>query len=112
MLDSAYRLLERWPLLRRPAHAAWSAAMKSKNLSLDLAVRRFGYLPQRLSDRGQDAWVINEVFGKKTGGFFLELGAFDGFSDSNTYVLEKRYQWGGICIEPNPEFFDALVNKY
>jgi len=112
MLDSGYRLLERWPILRRPAHAVWSAAMKSKNLSLDIAVRRFGYLPRRLSDRGQDSWVINEVFGGKTGGFFLELGAFDGFSDSNTYVLEKRYQWGGICIEPNPEFFDLLVNKY
>lgn len=104
--------VERWPVLRKPAYAAWVVGMKSKNVCLDLAVRRLGYLPRSLSDRGQDRWVINEVFPGKSNGFFLELGAADGFSESNTYVLEKRYGWNGICIEPHPDLFDALVNKY
>jgi len=86
--------------------------MRSKNVLLDVAVRKLGYLPSSLSDRGQDRWIIEEVFPNKTGGFFLELGAADGFSESNTYVLEKRYGWRGICIEPNPLLFDALVNRY
>ena len=106
------RTIDRWPVLRTPAYAAWVTAMKAKNLCLDIAVRKFGYLPKSLSDRGQDRWVINEVFPGKTGGFFLELGAADGFSESNTYVLEKRYHWRGICIEPHPVLFDKLVNKY
>jgi FkbM family methyltransferase len=86
--------------------------MKAKNFCLEIAVRKFAYLPRTLSDRGQDQWVINEVFSGKTEGFFLELGAADGFSESNTYVLEKRYHWRGICIEPHPVLFDEMVNKY
>jgi FkbM family methyltransferase len=104
--------VERSPALRKPAYAIWVAAMKSKNVFLDFAVRKLGYVPRSMSDRGQDRWVIDEVFGGKTGGFFLELGAADGFSESNTYVLEKRYGWKGICIEPHPVLFETLVNKY
>ena len=55
---------------------------------------------------------MREVFPGKRDGFFLELGAADGFSESNTYVLEKRCGWTGICIEPHPALFDAMVNKY
>jgi FkbM family methyltransferase len=106
------KALDRWPTLRKPAYAVWVGAMKSATVLLDVAVRKFGYVPRSLSDRGQDRWIIDEVFPQKTGGFFLELGAADGFSDSNTYVLEKRYGWRGICIEPHPELFDALVNRY
>lgn len=86
--------------------------MATKNFVLDIAIRGFGYVPRSLSDRGQDRWIIREVFPGKRGGFFLELGAADGFSESNTYVLEKRHQWKGICIEPNPVLFDAMVNRY
>ena len=30
------------------------------------------------SQKGQDYWVINEVFQGKKGGYFLEMGASDG----------------------------------
>lgn len=106
------KIVERTPLLRRPAYALWIGLMAAKNFVLDIAVRKFGYVPHRLSDRGQDRWIMHEVFPGKKGGFFLELGAADGFSESNTYVLEKRHQWRGICIEPNPVLFDALVHRY
>jgi len=35
--------------------------------------------------------------------FFIEAGANDGFSQSNTYYLARRYNWHGILIEPIPE---------
>ncbi len=60
------------------------------------------------SQKGQDKWVINEIFNGKKEGFFLDLAAADGITHSNTYVLEKKYGWKGICIEPNPIFFDKL----
>jgi len=41
-------------------------------------------------------------------GFFVEFGACDGFSFSNTYVLEKGFGWAGILSEPNPEWHPAL----
>lgn len=109
---SAMAAVERSTTLRRIAYATWVAAMKTKNVLLDFAIRKLNYVPHSLSDRGQDRWVINDVFEGKRGGFFVELGAADGFSESNTYVLEKRFGWRGICIEPNPVLFDALVNKY
>lgn len=35
-------------------------------------------------------------------GTFLEIGANDGYSFSNTYYLERRRGWSGILIEPQP----------
>jgi FkbM family methyltransferase len=112
MQNRIRKFLDRHPALHQPAYMAWAAAMKSKNFILDFAAQSFDYVPYSLSDRGADRWVITEVFPQKTGGFFLEIGAADGFSDSNTYVLEKRYHWSGICVEPNPELFAALTKRH
>lgn len=32
----------------------------------------------------------------------MELGAFDGVTDSNTFILEKCFDWRGVLIEANP----------
>lgn len=37
------------------------------------------------------------------GGFFVEAGANDGVSQSNTLYLERYYNWRGLLIEPVPE---------
>ena len=34
-------------------------------------------------------------------GFFIEAGANDGISQSNTCLYEKEYGWNGLLIEPN-----------
>lgn len=36
------------------------------------------------------------------GGFFIEAGANDGVSQSNTYYLEKMLGWTGLLVEPEP----------
>jgi FkbM family methyltransferase len=38
-------------------------------------------------------------------GFFIEAGANDGYSQSNTYYLEKHLNWRGILIEGIPELY-------
>jgi FkbM family methyltransferase len=38
-------------------------------------------------------------------GVFLEIGANDGYSQSNTYYLERWLGWSGILIEPLPDLF-------
>ena len=63
-----------------------------------------------LSQGGQDYWVYGEVFNEAEG-FFLDVGAYDGVLFSNTFILEKRYNWKGICIEANPKTYEKLVSN-
>ena len=51
------------------------------------------------SQVGQDAWVCR-MLGNKTNGYFIYIGAHDGITLSNTYTLEKEFEWTGICVEP------------
>uniref|UniRef100_A0A7S3ZQX4 Methyltransferase FkbM domain-containing protein n=1 Tax=Pelagomonas calceolata TaxID=35677 RepID=A0A7S3ZQX4_9STRA len=39
---------------------------------------------------------------------FLEIGAFDGVTESNTIIMERCLGWRGVLVEPNPRAFDAL----
>lgn len=41
-------------------------------------------------------------------GFFLEIGANDGFTLSNTVYLEEHFGWDGILVEANPSYEDSL----
>ncbi|MGI6100339.1 MAG: hypothetical protein ACOYD3_11385 [Kiritimatiellia bacterium] len=39
-------------------------------------------------------------------GFFIEAGANDGFTQSNTYWLERFRGWRGILVEPIPSLYE------
>ncbi len=62
------------------------------------------------SQLGQDVFVLR-VLGFPHGGYFLDSGASNGIDASNTYLLEQRFGWRGICVEPNETFFAALVKR-
>jgi len=62
------------------------------------------------SQLGQDLEVL-KIYNNKKKGFFIEIGANDGITLSNTYLLEKNYEWKGICCEPNPHIFETLVKN-
>lgn len=56
----------------------------------------------------QDKFLDRVVFDQKDKGFFIDIGAHDGVTISNTLYFEKKKNWDGICIEPNPNVFDKL----
>lgn len=60
-----------------------------------------------ISQIGQDYWIYGECFNEESG-FFLDIGAHDGVFFSNSFILEERYGWKGICIEANPDTFAKL----
>lgn len=54
---------------------------------------------------------VLKFYNNKEGGFFVDIGANDGIEFSNTFLLERNYEWKGICAEPNPEVFKLLVKN-
>jgi len=42
----------------------------------------------------------------RSNGFFIEAGANDGHTQSNTYFLEKKRGWHGILVEGIPELYE------
>ena len=62
------------------------------------------------SQIGQDLFVLRELK-EKRGGFFVEIGGHDGVTHSNTYLLEKEYEWEGIVVEPAKRFHTALESS-
>ena len=62
------------------------------------------------SQLGQDTRVLSH-YNNKRYGYFIEIGAYNGITLSNTYLLEKNYGWTGLCIEPSPYQFPNLVKN-
>jgi FkbM family methyltransferase len=44
-------------------------------------------------------------------GFFIEVGANDGITQSNTLLLEQTKNWKGILIEPSTNVFEKCVKN-
>jgi len=55
--------------------------------------------------------VVVKVFGEDFKGKFLDIGAYTGKELSNSYRLTEL-GWKGICVEPSPFVFTALLNLH
>jgi hypothetical protein len=60
------------------------------------------------SQKGQDHWLMEEVFASQRGGYFVDLAAAHPKNNSNTFCLEKTFDWTGVCIEANPQLVKLL----
>ena len=63
---------------------------------------------QYRSQYGQDRFIDAQVFRGMRDGTFVEIGADDGVSGSNTLFFEAERGWNGVCIEPRREAFEKL----
>jgi FkbM family methyltransferase len=59
------------------------------------------------SQCGQDVFLQETLFKNKNNGVFVDIGAHDGISFSNTKMFEDM-GWDGICVEPIPSIFKEL----
>ena len=74
------------------------------NLELDSFAK---VLPLTKSQLLQDLAAVT-VSGFKRNGYFVEFGATDGITLSNSYLLEKSFGWTGILAEPSQEWHSKL----
>ena len=83
-----------------------TAARGIKRPTFDPAdLARQGYTSQS----GQDKWVSETLLRTLRGGVFVDIGANDGVTFSNTLWLERQLGWTGLAIEPNPDVFARLT---
>lgn len=66
------------------------------------------------SQSHEDEWVWDTVIAQlppeeRVNGYFIELGALDGITYSNTLWFEKALGWRGILIEGHPDNSQQLV---
>lgn len=83
-----------------------AAAISGKKLTL-LGV----WLDNSQSQLGQDLVALAK-YGPEHKGFFVEFGATNGKSLSNTWMLEKHFGWTGILCEPARRWkSDLIINR-
>jgi len=59
----------------------------------------------------QDVAALNYIgndIGRRSGGYFIEIGVGDGVHLSNTYMFEKKLGWRGLLCEPHPDFISSV----
>lgn len=69
------------------------------------------YAPAPKGSPPNENVFIEQFFGTTYRGYFVDIGAHDGCTCSNTYPLWKR-GWSGLFVEPDPITFNQLVATY
>jgi FkbM family methyltransferase len=84
--------------LREPVIRAHHAIARARRRLFErLGSARYSHPALYDIDRKLDAIIDRDE------GFFVEVGGHDGFTQSNTYYLERFKGWRGILVEPMPE---------
>lgn len=80
-------------------------------LSLKKQMAISPYLPFSMSQQAQDLFVLSELHDCESAKFFVEFGATDGVSLSNSHLLETKLGWDGILAEPATTWHERLATS-
>lgn len=62
------------------------------------------------SQFGEDKWIHENVT-LPVNGTFVDIGAGDGVTFSNTAFFERELGWTGVCYEPDQRSFQCLLRN-
>lgn len=63
------------------------------------------------SQAGQD-WLVQSILGCPHDGFFLELAAYEPERISNSLMVERDFNWAGLCVEANQDKYAKFASRH
>jgi len=87
------------------AAAATTAASVSETADLDDDLTIY---PEYYHDYRNDQYVDKYITKGKHGGYFIEVGAGDGETNSSCYFFERYREWRGLTVEPARVHHDKI----
>ncbi|XP_033329201.1 uncharacterized protein LOC117221938 isoform X2 [Megalopta genalis] len=94
-----------WGRYMRDLRRDWILWKYDSNKSYNLAE------PEIKDQSMGQAEEIRKILKDKVNGFFVECGAYDGETRSNTLVLERYLGWTGLLVEADPLNFSKMLLK-
>ena len=92
--------------LRNKIHFYLEKVFRNKSWESDLNLENV--IKFSKSENGQDIFaLLSSNFSRDK--IFIEIGAYDGITFSNTYLLEKKFGWTGILVECIPSNFKRIA---
>ena len=82
----------------------------ASSVPLSLTKKALEEFPRSKSQIQQDLFALI-VSNFRFGGYFVEFGATNGVTLSNTFLLEKHYGWTGILAEPARGWHSSLLQN-
>jgi FkbM family methyltransferase len=98
---------DRLQKLKQKTHEISDPRTMARHLEFILTPEQIADLKNSRSQLLQEIFTLSQL-NLKRNGFFVEFGATDGVSISNTHLLEKKYGWKGILAEPAMRWHAAL----
>ena len=85
------------------AATAAAATTETSDLDDDLTI-----YPEYFHDFRNDQFVDKYITKGKHGGYFIEIGAGDGETNSSCYFFERYREWRGLTVEPARVYHDKI----
>jgi hypothetical protein len=79
-----------------------------QNTSNGYTIENLGQHSSKEMGLGHPENFVLDILDKKRNGYYVELGAYNSQIVSNTYQLEKEYNWNGVSFEIVPEFHEEI----
>lgn len=96
-----------WPLYSLHIHSKELENYRSEKLSLNYIAH---YSMKDSVGENLDK-KLNALFKEKRNGVYIELGAHDGITQSNTALFEFFMDWKGLLIEASPSSYELCVKN-
>jgi FkbM family methyltransferase len=109
-----WKCIVKLPFLKKPSikysiHYGLLPSIVCKTTSEQLREQLF--LPKSSADTQLNQDIFALLINRFRKGYFVEIGANDGFTLSNTLYLEENFGWTGLLVEANPKYLTSLSRR-